>query len=164
MPVRGRMKSGEIEKYVERGAESVAMKTIKKRAILAVAFASLLTVPAVADEDHHSCSIDHGQEVFKKFCSACHMIEKGAKNTIGPNLYGVYGHHVGRVPGYQFSQALLNADVVLNKEALNEWLTRPRDFIPKTKMPFAGLPKQQDRTDVICYLAAQSDNPQSAGK
>jgi cytochrome c len=140
------------------------MKINKKRAALVVALMSLLAAPVLAADEHQSCDLDHGQEVFKKFCSACHMIEKGAKNTIGPNLYGVYGHHVGRVPGYQFSQALLNADVVLTKEALNEWLIRPRDFIPKTKMPFAGLPKQEDRTDVICYLAAQSDNGQSAGK
>jgi cytochrome c len=142
------------------------MKTNKKHAVLAVALMSLLAVPALAadEHEHESCSLDHGQEVFKKFCAACHVIEKGAKSTIGPNLYGVVGQHVGRVPGYQFSQALLGADVVLTKEALNEWLIRPRDFIPKTKMPFAGLPKENDRKDVICYLAAQSDNGQSAGK
>ncbi len=141
------------------------MTTKSRTLILAFAFTGLIAAPALAsDDDGGSCNLDHGKEVFTKLCSACHVIEKGAKNTIGPNLYGVYGHHVGRVKGYKFSEALLNADVVLTKQALNEWLTRPRDFIPKTKMPFAGIPKQQDRTDVICYLASKTDDGQSAGQ
>ena len=134
------------------------MKINNKRVLLAFALTSLIAAPAFADDDHGACNVDHGKEVFTKLCSACHVIEKGAKNTIGPNLYGVYGQHVGRVQGYKFSEALLSADVKLTKEALNEWLTRPRDFIPKTKMPFAGIPKQKDRTDVICYLATKTDN------
>ncbi|HKJ74504.1 MAG TPA: cytochrome c family protein [Alphaproteobacteria bacterium] len=139
------------------------MKIMNKHAILAVALTALAAGPALAD-DHSSCNLQHGEAVFNKYCKACHVIEKGAKNTIGPNLWGVVGSHVGRVPGYNFSQALRSADVVLTKKALNEWLTNPRDFIPKTKMPFAGIPKQKDRTDVICYLASKSDNGQSAGQ
>ena len=134
------------------------MKKIDKDVVLAAALAAFIAGPALAADDSGSCDLTHGEAVYKKFCSACHVIEKGAKNTIGPNLYGVVGSHVGRVPGYNFSEALRTADVVLTKEALNEWLTRPRDFIPKTKMPFAGIPKAQDRTDVICYLASKSDN------
>ena len=132
------------------------MKKTNKGVVLAAALAAFVAGPALAADE--TCDVEHGEAVFKKFCSACHVIEKGAKNTIGPNLYGVVGSHVGRVPGYNFSEALRTADVVLTKEALNEWLTRPRDFIPKTKMPFAGIPKQTDRTDVICYLATKSDN------
>ncbi len=140
------------------------MKKTNKGVLLAAAMTAFIAGPTLAaDDDHGKCDLDHGQAVFKKFCSACHVIEKGAKSTIGPNLYGVVGSHVGRVPGYNFSEALRTADVVLTKEALNEWLTRPRDFIPKTKMPFAGIPKEKDRTDVICYLANNSDNPEGGG-
>ena len=32
----------------------------------------------------------HGEKVFKK-CAACHLINKGGENKIGPALYGVLG-------------------------------------------------------------------------
>jgi cytochrome c len=38
--------------------------------------------------------------------------------------------------------------------ALQAFLTKPKDFIPKTKMSFAGLKKQKDRHNVIAYLAS----------
>ena len=37
-------------------------------------------------------------------------------------------------------------------EKLNEWLYKPQAFIKGTKMTFAGIPKGQDRADVIAYL------------
>jgi len=44
-------------------------------------------------------------------------------------------------------------------EALNKWLYKPQSFVKGTKMTFAGLPKEQDRADVIAYLRTLSDNP-----
>ena len=35
---------------------------------------------------------------------------------------------------------------------MNEFLTNPKAYIPGTKMAFAGLPKIQDRANVIAYL------------
>ena len=35
---------------------------------------------------------------------------------------------------------------------LNVWLFKPNDFAKGTKMAFPGLPKVQDRADVIAYL------------
>ena len=32
--------------------------------------------------------VSHGEKVFKK-CSACHLVNKGGENKIGPALYGV---------------------------------------------------------------------------
>ena len=39
-------------------------------------------------------------------------------------------------------------------ENLNGFLTSPKAYMPGTKMSFAGLPKVEDRANVIAYLAA----------
>jgi len=37
-------------------------------------------------------------------------------------------------------------------EKLNQWLWKPQSLIKGTKMTFAGMPKAEDRADVIAYL------------
>ena len=37
-------------------------------------------------------------------------------------------------------------------DELNIWLYKPQEFAKGTKMTFPGLPKVQDRADVIAYL------------
>ena len=46
-----------------------------------------------------------GQKIFKK-CAACHSINKGGKNNIGPALYNVVGRKTGVVTDYKYSKAL----------------------------------------------------------
>ena len=40
-----------------------------------------------------------GEKIFKK-CAACHSINKGGKNKIGPALWGVLGRKSGSVSGF----------------------------------------------------------------
>jgi cytochrome c len=94
---------------------------------------------------------DDGQTVFKK-CLACHQIGSGAKNSIGPSLNGVVGRKAGTYPGYAYSDANRNSGVVWTEAALAQYLPSPKDFIPGTKMTFAGLPMPQDVANVIAYL------------
>ena len=49
-------------------------------------------------------------------------------------------------------------------EDLNEFLHAPSKFVPGTKMSFAGLPRGNERADVIAYLNSKSDNPQPLPK
>jgi cytochrome c len=98
-----------------------------------------------------------GEKIFSK-CKACHSVEKG-KNGIGPSLYGIIGEKIGEVPGYTFSDALKSKEGEWDFAKLNEWLTNPQAYAPGTKMSFKGLPKPEDRVDVIAYLNQQSDSP-----
>lgn len=93
-----------------------------------------------------------GQQIAK-VCLQCHTFNKGEPNKIGPNLFGVLDENIASVPGYTFSSALLkDKDKKWDPDELNEWLFHPQDFAKGTKMTFAGLPKEQDRADVIKYL------------
>jgi len=100
---------------------------------------------------------DDGQTVFKR-CLACHQIGPGAKNSIGPSLNGVVGRKAGTYPGYAYSDANKNSGVVWTEAALAQYLPSPKDFIPGTKMTFAGLPMPQDVANVIAYLRQFDDD------
>ena len=99
-----------------------------------------------------------GEKVFKK-CAACHSINKGGKNNIGPALYNVVGRQVGSVSDYKYSKALSGYGKEWTFEELNGYLIRPAKWIKGTKMAFAGLRKDKDRASIILYLNSQSDSP-----
>ena len=107
-----------------------------------------LTVQASAEGDPAK-----GEKVFKK-CAACHAVGPEAKNKVGPELNGIVGRAWGAVDGYKYSANLLElADgKVWDEETLDVYLTKPKDLIPKGKMAFAGLKKEDDRANVIAYL------------
>tara|TARA_Y100001935_G_C17260802_1_gene486263 strand:+ start:345 stop:890 length:546 start_codon:yes stop_codon:yes gene_type:complete len=100
----------------------------------------------------------HGEKVFKK-CSACHVVEKGGGNKIGPALYGVLGRKVAAIDDYKYSQALTEYSKEWTFEEMNGYLKKPQTWIKGTKMSFAGLRKEKDRASVILYLNQFSDNP-----
>ena len=99
-----------------------------------------------------------GQKIFKK-CAACHSINKGGKNNIGPALYNVVGRKVGGISDYKYSKALASYDKNWNFEELNGFLLKPTKWIKGTKMAYAGLRKEKDRASVIKYLNQNTDNP-----
>ena len=99
-----------------------------------------------------------GEKIFKK-CAACHSINKGGKNNIGPALYNVVGRKVGAIEDYKYSKALAAYDKNWNFEELNGFLIKPAKWIKGTKMAYAGLRKEKDRASVIKYLNENSDSP-----
>ena len=102
--------------------------------------------------------IAHGEKIFKK-CSACHSIEAGGGNKIGPALYNVVGRKIAAVDDYKYSKALIDYKKNWSFEELNGFLIKPQKWIKGTKMAYAGLRKEKDRASVILYLNKYSDNP-----
>ena len=103
-------------------------------------------------------NVDHGKSVFKK-CSACHSINKGGKNKIGPALYNILGRNVATLDNYKYSKALIAFGKSWTFEEMNSFLIKPQSYIKGTKMAFAGLKKEKDRASVILYMNQNSDNP-----
>jgi len=99
-----------------------------------------------------------GAEVFKK-CAACHTINQGGANGIGPNLYATMGEEIGHGKGgFAFSDALKGVGGSWDFQKMDAWLTSPRKFAPGTKMTFAGLSKPEDRANLLVYMNAQGSN------
>ena len=93
-----------------------------------------------------------GEKVFGK-CKACHKLD-GSDGT-GPHLNGIVGKAKAASAGFGYSDALLAmASDVWSPENLDAFLTNPKGYAPGTKMSFAGLPKGEDRANLIKYLEA----------
>ena len=95
-----------------------------------------------------------GEKVYKK-CKACHSMEEG-KNKVGPHLHGVVGRAAGAVEGYKYSEALAASGLTWDEATLDQYLAKPKDLVPKTKMAFPGLKKEADRQNVIAYIKQAS--------
>ena len=103
-------------------------------------------------------SIEEGKKVFKK-CAACHSINAGGGNKIGPKLWNVMFRPVGAVTDYKYSKALSTYGKEWTWEEMNGFLIKPAKWIKGNKMGFAGLKKDEDRASVIIYLNENSDSP-----
>lgn len=128
---------------------------LKQFAVLAAA--SLLSIGMASAEG----DVAAGKKVFKK-CMACHAVGAKAKNKVGPVLNGVVGRAWGVIEGYKYSkgkdgtllQLAETGDKVWDVATLDAYLTKPKAVIPKGKMAFAGLKKEEDRLNVLTYLAS----------
>lgn len=90
-----------------------------------------------------------GKGVYVR-CSGCHS---PARNRTGPRHCGLFGRASGSLPGYDYSQAMKEADVIWNAETLDWFLKSPFKAVPGTKMGFVGIRDDKDRRDLIAYLA-----------
>jgi cytochrome c len=92
-------------------------------------------------------------------CAACHDWAKDGPNKIGPNLFGVVGRPKASHPGFDYSAAMKAKGGDWSYPDLFNFLRQPAVFVPGTKMSFAGLPKPQDRLNVMAFLRMQADTP-----
>ncbi len=92
-----------------------------------------------------------GEDVFKK-CAACHTIDKGGRNGIGPNLNGIAGAKVAAAAGYTYSTALAAKGGVWDDATLDAYIAAPAKSVPGNKMMFAGVSDAAERAALIDYL------------
>ncbi|NKL07011.1 c-type cytochrome [Rhizobium leguminosarum] len=106
------------------------------------------TAPAAAEGD-----VALGQKAFQR-CSACHSTTDQKK--AGPGLGGVFGRAAGSVEGVRYSAAMKASGLVWDETTLDRFLAAPREVVPTTAMT-VGVPKPEDRLNIIAYLKSLSE-------
>ena len=112
---------------------------------------SLATMLASAD-------VSRGERGFGA-CRACHSIEKGGPNKLGPNLYGILGRSVASADGFGYSSALTEYGGDWTWDRMDAWLKSPKSAVPGNAMSFNGISKDNKRAELLVWLNAQSDTP-----
>lgn len=96
-----------------------------------------------------------GKAVFERDCSACHTVNKGGSNIMGPNLFGIIGRKTGSLEGFSYSQAMKNNASVWDRGHLEAFLAQPQAAMPGTYMFYTGLSSEQERKALSLWLSQQ---------
>jgi cytochrome c len=99
-----------------------------------------------------------GQRVFNQ-CRACHTINAGGRNGVGPNLHGIWGRQAGQVQGFRYSAnmtQLAGGGLTWDEATLRRYLTNPKDVVPQGSMAFNGIRNEQQLNDLLAYLQRAS--------
>ena len=104
-------------------------------------------------------NVEKGKALYVQQCFTCHTVDKGGVNKVGPNQWDIVGRKKASHEGFSYSSALQAKGGEWTYENINHMIFKPQAFVRGTKMAFAGLPKEQDRADLIAYLRTMNDNP-----
>lgn len=118
--------------------------------------ASDTTAPEPAGEATASL-VAAGKSAFNT-CIACHVIEKGGANRIGPNLYGIIGQAAGSADGFKYSDAMASSGITWTKEELDSYLANPAAKVPGTTMMAGAISDAGRREAIIAYIEDASAN------
>lgn len=117
----------------------------------------VLVLAAVPGGAEDGPDLAHGEQLWGK-CRACHTLEPGGKNKVGPNLHGVFGRPAAALASYNYSEAMRRSGVVWTEETLDRFLGATQDFLPGSKM-YGGLAVAADRRDLIAWLKEATASP-----
>lgn len=97
-----------------------------------------------------------GASVFNK-CKACHTMEEGGPNKVGPNLFGVLHNDIAADGNFAYSPVLSGMEGEWTFEKLDAFIANPRGYAQGTKMAFAGVKDAEDRADLLLYIRSFGD-------
>lgn len=114
-----------------------------------------------------------GEAAFRQ-CATCHVVENpagevlaGRASRTGPNLYGVVGRVSGKVPGFRYSNSLVEAGEkgkVYDEETFVAYVLDPTNFLreflqdnsARGNMTFK-VRKEEDAHNIFAYLHSLSN-------
>lgn len=106
----------------------------------------LLSLPVAAAPP---VDLEAGKASYSK-CMACHSPDY---NRTGPLHCGLLGRESAGVKDFEYSRAMRDTDIVWNTDTLNRFLEAPLKMVPGTTMGFAGISDENERRNLIAWLA-----------
>jgi cytochrome c len=117
------------------------------RRIVGVLTATVFLTPASSSA---AADLINGRLLFAQ-CQTCHSTD--VKETLnGPTLKGLWGRKAGSVLSFKYSPAMKALDITWSEATLDKFLTKPTAMVPGTLMVYSGLPRAEDRADIIAWL------------
>ena len=111
---------------------------------------ALLIIAGATAHPGYAQDAEHGKNVFKP-CAACHATDHASR--VGPGLEGIIGRKAGMAPGFRYSDAMKQSDIVWDAKTLDAYLESPQKVVPGNRMTYGGVKNPTDRTDLVTYLA-----------
>jgi cytochrome c len=127
-----------------------------KSILAAAAFLALASSPAWPACDTATADAAKGEKKFA-LCKACHVVADKV-NKIGPHIDGIIDRPIAAVADYAYSENMKELAATGAKwdiATLDAYLKKPKEVVPKGKMAFAGIPKDEDRCNVITFLSTK---------
>lgn len=147
---------------------------------LAIVAATLLAAPAFAQDASVDLTatgdVAEGEKAFRQ-CISCHVVVNDAGETlagkagkVGPNLYGIVGHHFGVVEGFKYSDINQLASaidgLVVTEEVFVAYVQDPTEYLRevtgdggRSKMTYK-VRKEEDAINIYAYLASLAPAPE----
>ncbi|MEM7667851.1 MAG: c-type cytochrome [Pseudomonadota bacterium] len=101
----------------------------------------------------------NGERQFTRKCAVCHDLSPGASRRAGPTLHGLFGRRAGSLPGYRYSDALVNSEIVWGPATINLLFDLgPDHYTPGSKMPMQRIARLEDRQDLIDFLKQRTNS------
>jgi cytochrome c len=130
------------------------MTRARGAAVLLTTALAVLPGTALAQDDAEA---REAQLAFNNHCRTCHVTREG-DHRLGPSLSGVVGREAGSAPGYGYSPAMTDADLVWDEATLDRFIENPNAVVPGNNMkPFSGIASADERARIIAHLKAESD-------
>lgn len=131
-----------------------------KRILLIAAPATLAFGASAFAQDGDQVS--EGETLFQQQCRQCHSLEEG-ENRVGPHLADIVGREVAAVEGFNYSEALEESDITWSPDNIDQFIADPQSFIPGNRMPYPGMPDQDQRAAVVAFLESSSQSDGDPG-
>jgi cytochrome c len=97
-----------------------------------------------------------GERAFQR-CYACHSVDPNETAKLqGPSLYRIMGRPAASIAGFEYSDAMrakAAAGLVWDAAALERYIADPEAMVPDTRMSIPPTRDEQERADLIAYLA-----------
>ena len=125
------------------------------RRVRGLAAALVILLPRTASYAAEGDAV-RGKRVFQR-CYACHSVDPDETAKLqGPTLSRIMGRPAAAIAGFEYSGAMKMkgvAGLIWDAATLDGYLADPEGFVPGTLMSVPPVRDEQERADLIAYLA-----------